>query len=404
MKFNKNIIVFVVVMVFLLAGFTMQYYDDLKYELISFAVQNADAAEDLPTLLSNIDEISTDKLRYHNAMMDLDSVKQRLLNTRVIKKSDTSMIVRTDCDSLIELQTERFTTENISAIVNNIAQLQAHAQSNGAEFLYVVAPRKTNAMEVPENVTDYRKENVAALIDELEKQKVNTLDLCQILDEEGRLDENLFFRTDHHWRPEVGFWAAGEICRDLNERYGFEYDTSCTDLSNYNITVYEDSFLGSYGKKVGSYFVSGGAEDFALITPKFKTDFRVSLPRDDEVQTGSFQDAILYKQHLGEDPYQYNQYAAYINGTIPHQTIKNNLNQEDEKIFIIQDSFGCVVTPFLSLQCSELHNVDIRDFFVGEPENVHDYIETFKPDYVILLYAGLEDLPDGCGRYNFNPS
>ena len=74
MKFNKNIIVFVAVMLIILAGFTKQYYDDLKYELISFAVKNVDAAEDLPTLLNNIDEISTDRLRYHNEMMNMDSL------------------------------------------------------------------------------------------------------------------------------------------------------------------------------------------------------------------------------------------------------------------------------------------------------------------------------------------
>lgn len=36
MKFNKNIILFVAVMLFILSGFTLRYFQDLKYQVLSF--------------------------------------------------------------------------------------------------------------------------------------------------------------------------------------------------------------------------------------------------------------------------------------------------------------------------------------------------------------------------------
>ena len=107
MKFNKNIILFVAVMLFILSGFTLRYFQGLKYQVLSFLVQNEDAAEDVSSLLDRIDNMSADYLRYHDEMMHLDSLKQRLTHNRVIVK-DGDTVVRTDSDSLVLLQSAPF--------------------------------------------------------------------------------------------------------------------------------------------------------------------------------------------------------------------------------------------------------------------------------------------------------
>lgn len=403
MKFNKNIILFVAVMLFILAGFTMNYYDTIKYHVYNFLVSGEISLANVPDLLSKIDNTSVEQLRYHNAMMDLDSAKQCLMNTKVIPKTSSSVIVRTDCDSLVEPQSESFTDENLEIIADKVANLQEKAQSNGAEFLYVIAPRKTHAMDVPEHVTDYRNENLSAFADKLDARNVNTLNLRDILEEEGRLNEDLFFKTDHHWKTQTGFWAYGEICRNLNERYGFEYDPKYTDISNYETTLYSDIFLGSYGKKLGTYFVPGGKDDFTLIAPKFETNFTVVDPYDNLERSGSFHGTLLDTDDLtASDPYQANIYGVYRVDISRFQTITNHLKPEGKKILIIEDSFGCVVTPFLALNFAETHTIDPRQFLTDEYVNIYDYIEQFKPDYVMLLYGGVEDPPHGYGRYDFD--
>ncbi len=402
MKFNKNIILFVLAMLFILAGFTAQYINDLKYILISNVTQNADAAEDIRTMLSQIDEVTSKETRYHGFMMDLNSYAQRLENIRLVQKTETGIIARTDEDSLVELQIRSFSDEDLEIITDKVAQLQDAAQKNDAEFLYIVAPRKTHAMDVPENAVDYRKENLATFMEKLDEKNINTLDLCEILRAENRLNESLYFKTDHHWKTEVGFWASGVICDELNARYGFDYDPAFTDLSNYDVTVYEDLFLGSYGKKVGQYFVPGGLDDFTLISPTFETDFTVTDSNSTQILNGDFSQTLLLMDKLNvTDYYRSNVYGVYRIDIGRQQAIKNNLNTEGKKILIIEDSYGCVVTPFLALNASEIHTIDTRRLIKEDNINIYDYMEQYDPDYVLVLYAGIEDVPDGYGRYDF---
>ena len=81
--------------------------------------------------------------------------------------------------------------------------------------------------------------------------------------------------------------------------------------------------------------------------------------------------------------------------------MKNNLNTHGKKVLLIRDSFACAFAPFLSLQTRELHICDVRDgdYYVGDKLNMKDYIQQIKPDYVLVLYASLNNISDS--RYNF---
>lgn len=85
------------------------------------------------------------------------------------------------------------------------------------------------------------------------------------------------------------------------------------------------------------------------------------------------------------------------------QIMYNNLNPKGKKILMIRDSFSCVVAPFLSLQTSELHICDMRDFeyYVGDKLNAEEYIKQIAPDYVIVLYSGVSNFEESHGKYDF---
>ena len=150
-------------------------------------------------------------------------------------------------------------------------------------------------------------------------------------------------------------------------------------------------FLGSKGKKVGTYFTWNGADDFDLITPKFETSFTEERPFKNQTRTGTFQETVLYMDNMYKDYYRINTYATYSGGDFRLQIMKNNLNPNEKKVLLIRDSFACVVSPFLALQTSELHVCDVRDYdyYVGKKLNMKDYIKQIKPDYVLVLYTGI---------------
>lgn len=88
---------------------------------------------------------------------------------------------------------------------------------------------------------------------------------------------------------------------------------------------------------------------------------------------------------------------------ISDSSFKNNLLEDGKKVLIIRDSSACIVTPFLALNTSELHIVDIRDFtdFVGDKLDIFEYIKTVKPDYVLMLYTSIYSVEEASGRFDF---
>jgi hypothetical protein len=103
--------------------------------------------------------------------------------------------------------------------------------------------------------------------------------------------ENDFFKTDHHWNLEGAFRAFCKLTAVLPD-YGFSVDPAWTDWDSYEKTVYEDSFLGSQGKRVGTLFA--GLDDLTAIDPEFDTDFVFSCPSWGISRAGTMGESILF--------------------------------------------------------------------------------------------------------------
>ena len=216
------------------------------------------------------------------------------------------------------------------------------------------------------------------------------------------MGEEAYFKTDHHWKPLTGFWAFGEICQCLQERYGFDYNTQFTDIENYTVNTNPDSFLGSTGKKIGTAFGMVDVDDFDVISPKFETAFIEERPFADHVRQGNFEETMCYPECLVGELTEKNDYAYYSGGDFRLQ-ILTNLNHPDGKTFlVVRDSFACPVTPFLSMVAKQVYVTDVRNYewYVGEKQNIFEMIENIQPDYVIVLYSGVET--DIYGRYDFH--
>ena len=401
-KFNKNIIVFVLVSLFIVLGYSINSIKSLMHCSYQFLVINlkSEGLSAFETFASDIDGYSTDLLQYHNRLMDLDSLKHLLINTRLIEKEDTS-VVKANNNTLTE-SCARCPDEVIEHSASVIHSLQMTAEENNADFLYVAVPGKNAIYTTPENIENYALDNYTRYLQALRQKDIPVLDLYDELRQNNMLTANTYFITDHHWTPETGFWATGRICDTLNQQYGFEYNNDYTNIDNYDLKTYPNQFLGSYGKKTGRFFTAGGPDDFTLITPKFETKFTVLQPLKEEEQTGNFEEAVLDTSMLQIQ----NHYASWTyltySGDFRLQIIKNHLNPEGKKILVVRDSCAGVVTPFLALNAGELHIVDVRDFISSDPIDVYGYLRDISPDYVLVLYSGTETPEQTSGKFNFS--
>ncbi|MEE1057023.1 MAG: hypothetical protein UH239_07230 [Acutalibacteraceae bacterium] len=390
-KINKNIFVFIASFAFILLGFfSLGYIKSIYYNML---VPNEDGSSKIKNIVEfkvSIEKISTEQLSYHGWCLDINSIFNNLLNKKIIEKDDQT-VVKMDNGYLAE-EVTKISDKELKQYAENVAKLD---DSTDAPFLYVMAPKKGNFENMPENADNYLKDNCDKFIDYLSELNVNTLDLRDKMYEQGITEEEAFFVTDHHWKPTTGFWTFNEICKKLNSDYGFNYNHKVTDISNYTINTYDNCFLGSYGKKVGRFFTNKGMDDFDLIVPDFETNLKVTNEKNGklEVTEGDFENSVLCTEYLEyKDCYDQWMYATYSGGDFSLQIVENKIeSQYNKKVLILRDSFACTVTPFLSLTTGSLHIVDLRESVTNSERipSVSKYIDEIQPDYVIVMYSGI---------------
>lgn len=392
-KVNKNLFVFIFSFIIIVAGLCSKtVLGEIKNIFLVFTceVQETGAFTAFDNMTDNTENALTSNLTYHDSAVDVYSVFNRALNTSVVNKDDM-VVIRAQNGYLGGLR-GHIQDGELKAYADNVKDFYNVATESGAEFLYVMAPMKGYDFNYPSNVKDYTATNCDRFIDYLDKNDVPYYSLIEQAEKDGIPSEEMFFVTDHHWKPEWGLWAAGKVSEYMDEQFDFEYDEEIFDKENYNVKTYKDWFLGSQGKKVGTYFTRYGADDFNIITPKFKTELKEEQPLKGSVREGDFTETVMYMENVErKDYYTLNAYAAYSGGDFREQIITNKLNDDGEIILIIRDSYACAFVPFFSLASYKTYVVDIRDTYgyIGDRPNLQSYIETIKPDYVMVFYSGM---------------
>lgn len=403
-SFNKNIILAVFALAFIIAGITGIRFTDIKEAADKrFQGQGNGFFEKMEETAADIEKVSSRGLAYHNTLMDINSARENILGSRLCVKGD-DFIAKAD-NGMLSGGESLFPESTLEEVAQAIGCLYDKASEKDVSFLYIAAPKKNYYLQLPENTEDHGIENYKRFLAAMENLSVPILDVDSAWENAGIRGENMYFDTDHHWTPNAGMITSEAVCKELNTLYGFEYNPDYFNPENYTFTTYENYFLGYYGKKAGRFYTWKGADDIDLIVPKFETDLTEEQPVKGKVRNGAFQDTVLYKKNIEKkDYYTLNPYATYSGGDFRLQIMRNNMNNNGKTAILIRDSFGCVIAPFLSLQFKELHVVDLRDFsaMVGEKINVYEYIKEVKPDYVLVLYSGVTPVSSAAGRYDFS--
>lgn len=271
---------------------------------------------------------------------------------------------------------------SVDELSKSIIRFSRFLKHEDIPFLYVQAPCKICKYDNRYSGTyDFANQNADAAIKNLSLNDVKILDLRDELHKENMDHYNLFFKTDHHWKPETGLWASKKIIENIDIL--FDYDISNYFIDEYTYTNYPKKLLGSYGKKITK--AKTEPDDFTLIKPV--KDFDINFEAFDKNNKiaenhGSF-DAMLdfesiYSNDLyGKDPYHGYGYGS-SNNIVDNLTVQNNY-----RILLIGDSFTNVVMPFMALCVNHLDRLDLR-YFNGSLEN---YIKKNGPyDACLILY------------------
>ncbi len=254
-------------------------------------------------------------------------------------------------------------------------------------LLYVQAPSKTDVSPLPDGVEDAAGQEADRFLALLEKYDVATLDLRPVFRkaaDSGEYDEDpLFFTTDHHWTPTGAFLGYQALCERLAKDYRFKIEKKLTDPGSFHRYTFEDIFLGSQGRRVGSLYA--GLDDLDLWSPTFPTDFTYTVPIVGIEREGPFIISLLFPERLAQQGYyDTNPYTIYSGDDYLLARAVNRNNPQGKRILILRDSFGCALTPFLSLISSECMAIDPRNFN-GNQETMMEYLDWLEPDILIVM-------------------
>lgn len=319
----------------------------------------------------------------NHLFIQLYGAAQRLTQRQVVDDADPRYsVVRLTDGTLTFVNAEEADTASHGKA---LARLRDQLGKRDIPLLYLQAPGKVAPEDdrLPAGVTDHSNDYADALLAELEVQGVDYVDFRDLFAAmEDRDWSSWFFATDHHWTPEAAFTACGALFELLASDYGYSTPAKYSDPSQFTVEAWEDWFLGSLGKRVGTLY--GGVDGIELWKPVFETDFTYSVPIYEIERTGPFEESLLFPERLEEkDYFDSNPYTLYAGGDYPLARIYNHTDEDGPRILLLRDSYACAMTPFLALGCSELITVDLRYFH----ENLLTYVDWLKPDLVLVLYT-----------------
>ncbi len=303
-----------------------------------------------------------------------------------------------DYDSVTKLEDGYLTTYNreqdISYQAEAVIGLSEYCKSQNVNFLYVQAPFKVSEKQ-DESISgkvDFSNQNANALLEQLEQNQVDYLDLRESMYDMFANYHEAFYITDHHWKPQTGLWATGVLADVLEAKYGLLVEAEKLQAQNFEEEAYLDLFLGSWGKRVT--LSQTKPEDFALLYPRYDTDFQIIIPERGMDVRGGFSKLYNYQHVEKVDYYNLNPYEAYIWGNNAQMLIHNYNVENGSRVLLVKDSFANSVAPFLACGVEDVDILDVR-YFTGSLET---YIQATKPDVVIVLYNAAM-LGDGSKGY-----
>lgn len=325
-----------------------------------------------------VEKLTSKKLYRYEKFVELSYYYDKVIHFDLTSNSDSSVIKLGN-----NYFSNIYSYKDTKVITNKILDFSTYLSSKNIDFLYVQALYKIsddfNLSPIYNNSTDKMMDNFLNSLND----KVNYLDLREYIKKDNLNNLQMFFETDHHWLPQTGLWATDIISEYLNDNLSLNLSIDNLDKNKFNYKTYNKIFLGSLGRNVS--LANAKPENFTLITPKFETKLHVNLKDLNLNKIGSYEETLVDWSKVDKvDYYNISPYAAYAYGDKALIEIENKMIHNNKKILFIKDSFGEVVSPFLALENEFLSIIDLR-FFNG---SLKTYINSYKPDVVIVMYNG----------------
>ena len=242
-----------------------------------------------------------------------------------------------------------------------LASLQAAAAKNHIRMQTILVPvaaqMLTDKLPPFASAADYE-----TILTALQAQGVSAIDLAKVLS--AHTDEDIYYRTDHHWTSLGAYYAYAAWMQALGRR------DEIIPQADWSKETLCDNFRGTTWNKVPLHGVPADRI----------TAWYLHANRKVSYNDGKMQGSSLYarKYLSGSD-----QYAVFLNSNQAETVIKGSGTAGSGKLLLIKDSYGNTFAQFPSEQFEEVRVLDLR-FWRGD---LMDYAKQNGITDLLVLYG-----------------
>ena len=297
---------------------------------------------------------------------------------------ENEVIIRSDDNFLIPFHPE-YSSFDLDWAAGKIAALRDYCTELGIPLLYASFPAKasyTNDDPADYGICAIDRERRVRFLEKIREFGVPVLDMDEVLKDRGFSQEDVFYRTDHHWKTRMGLIAAKEIAKFLEKKMFVDAYPELLEEELFQKEEYRYRWLGETGRKVSSTW-AGTLDDYVFLEPDYDTQFTYHVPSAQIEEEGSFSD-FTDQDLLSRKPDLYKDSLHYTYMKDSEQVIRlQNRNLSGANILMIKDSYSVPVAPFLAEAVGDLFWWDMRK----NSDTVYDYIDKHHFDAIVVAYT-----------------
>lgn len=259
---------------------------------------------------------------------------------RAMLRKESKDIYFADDGYLIEKHTGSFTSDTAALNIRVLQQFIGQYQEVfGADHMTVmVVPNAVDILrdKLPPYASPYDEEQY---LDEIKEGIPETIwfDTSSIL--AAHSGEEIYYRTDHHWKTLAAFYVYQEWARSR----GYTVPAG----EDYEVETVTDSFEGTIQSKLG---IATRADTIELYLPT--EDLFYTVRKNDETEV----DYSVYDYSALDTK---SKYDIYFGGNQALVNIETRA-ESGRKILVIKDSYAHCFVPFMLTEFDEITMLDIR--------------------------------------------
>ena len=173
-------------------------------------------------------------------------------------------------------------------------------------------------------------------------------------------EEDMYYKTDHHWTSFGAYYAYVEFMKEKKESY--------LDKIDFDIKKVSSDFRGTTSSKV----LGIGSKD-DIYTFNTDNDLTVNYVDDKRLTNNLYNSKYLNKK---------DKYSYFLDNNHSEIIIKNNSLNNNKNILVIKNSYANSFIPFLVNHYENVYVIDLRYF----SDSVSNYISNNDINESLILY------------------